>query len=158
MRTPTCPGTHAHACTHRPISSTYCFSTATMIRERASVLRYTYIVCLVSSRLYSLTKTDSSVCTVGSSLVNYFEPGLHHACLVNPQCRTSWTTSTAFISMVKFKTYVAILGTFYLENGNYESVNLTFSLSSYDFSQIVHLFCILWEILFDSDFAEYAHH
>ena len=31
--------THAHVCTHRPISNTYCFTTATMIRERASMLR-----------------------------------------------------------------------------------------------------------------------
>jgi hypothetical protein len=42
---------HACACTHthRPISNTYCFSTATMIREHASILRYTYIVYLVAS-------------------------------------------------------------------------------------------------------------
>jgi hypothetical protein len=33
--------------THRPISKTSCFSSATMIRERASVLRHTYIACLV---------------------------------------------------------------------------------------------------------------
>ena len=38
---------HTHACMYRPISNTYCFSTATMIRERASMLSYTYIVCLV---------------------------------------------------------------------------------------------------------------
>jgi hypothetical protein len=36
-----------HARTHRPVSNTYCFPAATMIRERASMLRYTYIVCLV---------------------------------------------------------------------------------------------------------------
>jgi hypothetical protein len=35
------PGAHAH--TH----NSYCFSTATMIRKRTSVLRYTYTVCLV---------------------------------------------------------------------------------------------------------------
>jgi hypothetical protein len=39
---------HAHACTHRSISNTYCFSTATMIRETASMLRFTYIACLVN--------------------------------------------------------------------------------------------------------------
>jgi hypothetical protein len=39
--------THAHACTYRPISNTYCFSTATMLRERSSLLRYTYIACFV---------------------------------------------------------------------------------------------------------------
>ena len=32
-----------HACTHRPISNTYCFATAAMIRKRASMLRYMYI-------------------------------------------------------------------------------------------------------------------
>jgi hypothetical protein len=40
------PG-YPHARTHRPISSNYCHSTATMIRERASMLRRTYIACLV---------------------------------------------------------------------------------------------------------------
>jgi hypothetical protein len=34
------PRAHMHARTHRPISNTYCFSTATMILEGASVLRY----------------------------------------------------------------------------------------------------------------------
>ena len=53
MHTHTRPGTHMHArshaqaCAHRPICNTYCFRTATMISERASVLRYTYIACLV---------------------------------------------------------------------------------------------------------------
>ena len=44
-----------HARTHRPISNTCCFSTVAMIRERASVLRYTYIaplVNLLSSRIF----------------------------------------------------------------------------------------------------------
>ena len=40
--------THANACTHRPTSNTYCFSTATVIRERASLLRYMYIVPFVT--------------------------------------------------------------------------------------------------------------
>ena len=35
MHSPTCAHTHTEIC------STYCFSTATMIRERASVMRYT---------------------------------------------------------------------------------------------------------------------
>jgi hypothetical protein len=34
--------------THIEICSIYCFSTAKMIRERATILRYAYIVCLVS--------------------------------------------------------------------------------------------------------------
>jgi hypothetical protein len=33
--------------THAQICNMYCFSTAKMTRERASVLRYTYIACLV---------------------------------------------------------------------------------------------------------------
>jgi hypothetical protein len=41
--------THTHTHTHRPICNTYCFSTATMIRERATKLRYMNIVCLVIS-------------------------------------------------------------------------------------------------------------
>jgi hypothetical protein len=40
---------HPHTHTRRQTCYSDCFSTATMIRERASVLRYTYIACLVSS-------------------------------------------------------------------------------------------------------------
>jgi hypothetical protein len=39
MHTPTCPRTHMHVCTHRPISNK-----AKTVCERASILRYTYIV------------------------------------------------------------------------------------------------------------------
>ena len=53
MHTPTRPDTymhaHTHACTPRPISNTYCFSTAKIIRERASLLSYSYVACLVTS-------------------------------------------------------------------------------------------------------------
>jgi hypothetical protein len=45
----TCTYVHTHTHIHRPICNTYCFPTVTMIRERASVLRYTYITCLVIS-------------------------------------------------------------------------------------------------------------
>ena len=42
------PETKARIQTHTPIIfNTYCFSTATMLRERASMLRYTYIAYLV---------------------------------------------------------------------------------------------------------------
>jgi Pyruvate/2-oxoacid:ferredoxin oxidoreductase delta subunit len=41
------PYTRTHARAHTQICNIYCFSTATIIRERASKLRYTYIVCLV---------------------------------------------------------------------------------------------------------------
>ena len=50
----TCTYAYAHAHgrtqalshTQAQICNIYCFSTAKMIRERASVLRYTYIVCV----------------------------------------------------------------------------------------------------------------
>ena len=38
--------THAHAITHRPISNTYRFSTASKIRQVAPMLRYTDMVFL----------------------------------------------------------------------------------------------------------------
>ena len=41
--------TRAYASTHRPVINTCRFSTATMIRKRASMLRHTYTVCLVNS-------------------------------------------------------------------------------------------------------------
>jgi FtsH-binding integral membrane protein len=51
MHTPTRPVIHTYARTHahayKDKCNIYCFSTAAMIRERASVLRYTYIACLV---------------------------------------------------------------------------------------------------------------
>jgi hypothetical protein len=48
----TCRHAHAyahapgHTHTHTQMCNTYCFSMATMIRERALILCYTYIVCL----------------------------------------------------------------------------------------------------------------
>jgi hypothetical protein len=50
MHTPTRPGTHMHAraCTHRTISDIrIAFRRQQWFRERASVLCYTYIACLV---------------------------------------------------------------------------------------------------------------
>ena len=41
-----------HARIHRQIRNTYCFYTTTMIRERASVLPYTCIACLVCFKKY----------------------------------------------------------------------------------------------------------
>ena len=38
---------HARMHAHTPISNTYCFSTATVIRERGSLLRRSYIAPLV---------------------------------------------------------------------------------------------------------------
>ena len=48
---------HARSRTHRRICNTYFFSTATMTRECASMLCYTYIVCLVEI-LLSVTLTN----------------------------------------------------------------------------------------------------
>jgi hypothetical protein len=45
MHTPTRSG--SRACKHAQMCNIYCFSTATVIREHASMLRYTYIFCLV---------------------------------------------------------------------------------------------------------------
>jgi hypothetical protein len=53
MHTLTRPGTHMHAHAHTNKYVTYCFSTATMIPEPASLLRYAYIACLVSLSLVS---------------------------------------------------------------------------------------------------------
>ena len=39
--------------TDRPISNTYCFSTAIMIRVRLSVLRCTYSSCVLRVNIYS---------------------------------------------------------------------------------------------------------
>ena len=75
--------THAHAHTqhstrtkartHTQICNIYCFSTATMIRERASVLRFTYIVCLVITTTdcvyYAVVQTESKV-TTGVLMIN----------------------------------------------------------------------------------------
>ena len=51
----TCTHAHAHAhasgYTHTQICNIYCFSTATMIFEGSSMLRYTYIACLVCPRI-----------------------------------------------------------------------------------------------------------
>ena len=47
MHTPTRLGAHTHARKHRPKYNTYCFSLQQWFCERASMLRYTYIACLV---------------------------------------------------------------------------------------------------------------
>jgi hypothetical protein len=41
--------THTHKHTHTQICNTYCFSMARIIRQFASMLRYTYIACLIKS-------------------------------------------------------------------------------------------------------------
>jgi hypothetical protein len=72
--TPMRPGTHMHARTHihtqRPVSNkpAYCFSTATMIRERASTLRVRYQVI----RLRALVPR----CFLPASCLNIFAGSL----------------------------------------------------------------------------------
>ena len=46
-----------HARTHK-YKTTYCFFTVTMIRQRASMLRYTYIACLVVFYMDVSTNSD----------------------------------------------------------------------------------------------------
>jgi hypothetical protein len=49
---------YPHVRTHSQIYTTYCFCTATMIRESASILRYTYVVCFI------ITETEGVYCAV----------------------------------------------------------------------------------------------
>jgi hypothetical protein len=53
VRLPTCM--HARAHTHTKICNTYCFPTASTIRECASMLRYTYIARLVANYSFPLS-------------------------------------------------------------------------------------------------------
>ena len=64
--------THTH--THAQMCNIYCFSTATMIRDFASVLRYTYIVCLVESCTYS----PGMPCDQGPP-VPVIDPSIYHS-------------------------------------------------------------------------------
>ena len=50
------PRARAHARKHTQISNICCFSTATIIRERASVLRHTYIIrpVLLQNQVFSV--------------------------------------------------------------------------------------------------------
>ena len=50
----------AHTHTHTEICNIYCFSTATIIHERASILRYAYVVCLLYYCNYYINKQTSS--------------------------------------------------------------------------------------------------
>ena len=56
--------THIPSHTRKQICNIYCFSNATITRERASVLLYTYIVCLVHPD--NVTKTVPSACLTSS--------------------------------------------------------------------------------------------
>ena len=60
--------THARAYIHRQLCHTYRFSTAKMIRARASLLRYAYIACLV---YYYLNMAE---CTQHSLWILYYWP------------------------------------------------------------------------------------
>ena len=66
--------THAH----KPVSNKYCFSTAAMIRERASMLRYTYIAGLVDYYIWPICHKffmcvyQVSVVSMPSALFYYY--------------------------------------------------------------------------------------
>ena len=62
---------HPRAHIHTQICNTYCFSTSTMIGERASLLRYRYIVCLVIS-------TETLVCNTGLANFHHFTTSILH--------------------------------------------------------------------------------
>ena len=64
--------THARACTDRQMCNTYCFSTATMFRERATMLRYTYIGCLVDIRKGTLLWKLQKLCVLKLYRLQYF--------------------------------------------------------------------------------------
>ena len=64
----TCTYAHAHACTHRPIRNAYCFPAVNMNRESASVLRYTYIICIVSIIEVSSTLINTQIRFTNSTL------------------------------------------------------------------------------------------
>jgi hypothetical protein len=54
------PDTHTPSRTHTQTCKTYCFSTATTIRDSASMLRRTYTVCLVNWWIYKCRTADPS--------------------------------------------------------------------------------------------------
>ena len=93
--TPTRPSTrmHAHACTHRPIFNTYCFSTATMV-SWTSLNITLYVHCLycygMSQGMYEFDRLSSLLgaalkmfpCVSCNSMTWYAQPHLswrtHH--------------------------------------------------------------------------------
>jgi hypothetical protein len=76
----TCTYAHAHAHAHPcPNARTHtqskkCFSTATMIRECASLLRYTYIACIVVSSLFYINHSSAHLKVSPFSSLNICTP------------------------------------------------------------------------------------
>ena len=60
--------TCSHARSYTQICSIYCFTTATVIRERASVLRNTYIACLVE---FTVTRLSSLILIAENNFVKF---------------------------------------------------------------------------------------
>jgi hypothetical protein len=85
--------THAQACTHRPICNT-AFPLQQWFRERASLLRYTYIACLVTFSMRLPPDTAIRDCTrnlFDCALWTLFSDGLcnveiHHNEVINQRC------------------------------------------------------------------------
>ena len=61
MHTTTRLGKYTHARAHKPISTTYCFSTATMIRERASVLPVHCLFCFIYCRIHIVISQETAI-------------------------------------------------------------------------------------------------
>jgi hypothetical protein len=82
MHALTRPPAHTHTHTHKATCNTYCFSTEQRLRERASLLRYTHIVCFVTYGLtfFGFIQPSSginSICHDGYSLdLNDYYNGL----------------------------------------------------------------------------------
>ena len=105
--TSTRQGTHMHArtraqaCTHRPICNTT-FPRQQWLRERASMLRYTYIACLLLHFLWDFRLTLIRDCTrnlFDCALWTLFSDGLcnveiHHNEVINQRC---WQSRTEHI-------------------------------------------------------------
>ena len=86
-RTLTHTRARAHTHTHTQICNIYCFFTATMLRERASMLRYTYIACLVIMTIVPLAYIFKQKC----STYNYI--------LSVPHYLTDYTVSAVSIQL-----------------------------------------------------------
>jgi hypothetical protein len=88
--------------TRRKISNNYCFSTATMVRQRASVLRYTYIACLVTYICKNMTwpgnrcKTVAALCLVTYNYrLRYCWTSNSELIFVHLKVNRTWNTSAA---------------------------------------------------------------
>ena len=86
----------AHTHTHKPISNTYCSSTATMIRESASLLRYTYIVSYsFMFALHQFYRHPNESCAETFVLITWLFISFHYVLVFH--LRSSSRAVTAFL-------------------------------------------------------------